>query len=95
MIDLQFEDDIGRVTRGGVSVMLPKSRYRLLRVLADANGEMVKSRDIVAKVYGHPDDRSVVLIRVQVAKVRKAIAPLGLEIVGVKQLGYGLAEARI
>lgn len=93
MIDLQFEDDIGRVTRGDVKVMLSQMHYRLFRILAAARGAMVPTPEIKGQLYPG-QSRSRAIVQVTAFKLRKRIEPLGLEIVAVKGVGYGLAEAR-
>ena len=91
MIDLQFEDDIGRVSRGEVKVILPRTQYRYFRVIHAAAGQMVSSADIMREVYDG-QARSPKIVQVFVFKLRRKIAPLGLEIVACKGVGYGLAE---
>lgn len=94
MTDLQFEDDIGRVTRDGVKVMIAATPYRYLRVLAAARGKMLPAARIIAEVYGPDRAPSRHLVPVTIRKLRKRIARLGLEIVSCKGVGYGLAEVK-
>ena len=94
MIDLQFEDDIRRVSRGEAKVMLAKVPYRYFRVLCAAAGRMVKTSDLLVEVYGPDHNKSLPLARVTIRKIRQKVAPLGIEIVAHRALGFGIREVR-
>jgi DNA-binding response OmpR family regulator len=73
--------------------MLSRTHYRYFRILHDAAGQMVSSQAICSAIYGD-QKRSRQLVSVTICNLRKAIVPLGFEIIASNGIGYGLAEAR-
>ena len=85
-----------------MSVVLPVYRTaqylrelyeRLVAVLADRFGEVVSREELLAA--GWPDgNASDAALRVHLTRLRKEIAPLGLEIATVRGFGHVMQEAQ-
>jgi len=85
-------DDAGRLVFGGHWIALSPIEERLAKVLAD-NFDAVVPRDRLLKA-GWPDGPAPTdaALRVHLTRLRKAIAPLGLEIATVRGFGHVLQE---
>jgi hypothetical protein len=84
-------DDRGRLTFNGDWVALSPIGERLVAVLAAHFGEVVSRDELLTA--GWPADRpSDAALRVHLTRLRKEIAPLGLEIATVRGFGHVMQE---
>lgn len=85
-------DARGRLTFNGDWVALSPIEERIVGVLAGRFGEVVSREELLSA--GWPDDHpSDAALRVHLTRLRKEIAPLGLEIATVRGFGHVMQEA--
>lgn len=84
-------DDRGRLTFNGNWVALSPIEERIVGILAAHFGEVVSRRDLLAAGWPNkgPSDAA---LRVHLTRLRKEIAPLGLEIATVRGFGHVMQE---
>ena len=84
-------DERGRLTFNGDWVALSPIEERIVAVLAAHFGEVVSRDELLAA--GWPDENpSDAALRVHLTRLRKEIAPLGLEIATVRGFGHVMQE---
>ncbi len=84
-------DDRGRLTFNGDWVALSPIEERIVSLLAGRFGEVVARDELLAA--GWPDEQpSDAALRVHLTRLRKEIAPLGLEIATVRGFGHVMQE---
>jgi DNA-binding response OmpR family regulator len=84
-------DDRGRLTFNGEWVALSPIEERIVSVLAKQFGEVVSRDELLTA--GWPDEHpSDAALRVHLTRLRKEIAPLGLEIATVRGFGHVMQE---
>jgi DNA-binding response OmpR family regulator len=84
-------DDRGRLTFNGDWVALSPIEERIVAVLAGRFGEVVSRHELLAA--GWPAEKpSDAALRVHLTRLRKEIAPLGLEIATVRGFGHVMQE---
>ncbi|TMK88790.1 MAG: hypothetical protein E6G57_04905 [Actinobacteria bacterium] len=84
-------DDRGRLTFNGEWVALSPIEERIVGALAARFGEVVSREELLAA--GWPDENpSDAALRVHLTRLRKEIAPLGLEIATVRGFGHVMQE---
>jgi len=84
-------DERGRLTFNGDWVALSPIEERIVGVLAARFGEVVSRDELLAA--GWPDEHpSDAALRVHLTRLRKEIAPIGLEIATVRGFGHVMQE---
>ena len=84
-------DARGRLTFHGAWVALSPIEERIVATLAGQFGEVVSREELLAA--GWPDEQpSDAALRVHLTRLRKEIAPLGLEIATVRGFGHVMQE---
>jgi len=84
-------DERGRLTFNGDWVALSPIEERIVALLARHFGEVVSREELLAA--GWPDEHpSDAALRVHLTRLRKEIAPLGLEIATVRGFGHVMQE---
>lgn len=89
-IGLRVDLDTNIVVRGDRWAQLTRQQAEILSIIADAGRRTVLQERILIRLCGwrdHPEHGET-LIRVQIARIRKRIEPLGIEIVSVYGKGY-------
>jgi DNA-binding winged helix-turn-helix (wHTH) protein len=82
----------GRLTFAGKWISVSRINERLLEPLAENYGDVVPIDELVAR--GWPDGQGrTAMLRVHVVRLRRVIAELGLQLVGVRERGYVLEAA--
>ncbi len=82
----------GRLTFAGRWISVSRINERLLEPLTENYGDVVSIDDLVAR--GWPDGQGrTAMLRVHVVRLRRVIAELGLQLVGVRERGYVLEAA--
>ena len=85
-------DERGRLTFQGEWVALSPIEERLVGVLAGHFGEVVSREELLAAGWEDGENPSDAALRVHLTRLRKEIAPLGLEIATVRGFGHVLQE---
>lgn len=85
-------DSFGQLTFCGASFFLSPTDEQLVRVMIDRFAEVTEERDLIAAAW--PAGASSQVLRVHVSRLRRRLAPLGLEIRCVRGTGYVFGEAR-
>ncbi len=80
------------VTRFGRVAKLPPQQAEILHVLLKRQPRTVSSADICAAIYANGDgpDHEAQVVRVQMWKMRRHLAPLGVRIETIHGSGYRL-----
>jgi len=76
----------------GLAAALTAQQTEILHILAQASSRVVTVASIIAGIYGssvEPESAGP-LIRTQICKIRRKIAPLGLTIKNTHTVGYAL-----
>jgi hypothetical protein len=82
-------DGSGRLLRANTWVALSPIEERITKVLLDRFGDVTSDEEILAG--GWPEgDGTALSLRVHLARLRRRIAPLGLEILSVRSKGHVL-----
>jgi hypothetical protein len=83
-------DEHGRLTHRGESVFLSLTDQRIAEVLVGCFGEVVSEQTLLD--HSAADGRNDQTLRVNVSRLRRRIAPLGLAITCVRGHGYVLQQ---
>ena len=81
---------LGELSHHGQRVFLSPLDERIAAALVERFDQAVSESEIFARVWDSDGDRS--RIRVHVSRLRKRIAPLGLEITAIRGFGYRLHD---
>lgn len=76
----------------GVPVDLPRRELSLLDALLRAGDTVTSKSDLIERLYGTGADVSETAIEAHVSRLRKKIAPAGLEIRMLRNIGYLVRE---
>ena len=79
-------DDVGQLSYRGHTLFLSPLDERLARVLVEHFGDLVPEASLLD--HGWPSGTSVQAVRMQVSRMRRRIAPLGLSITRARGNGY-------
>ncbi|RYG20215.1 response regulator transcription factor [bacterium] len=91
--DLELDTATRRVHRAGRLVFLSETEYRLLEILARANGEPVSKNDILREVWGNAGrDPNVVEVYVSYLRTKLDRDSLPTLVQTVRGRGYALRE---
>jgi two-component system OmpR family response regulator len=85
-------DERGRLTFAGQWVALSPIEERLISALAARFGDVVSRRELLGVGWTGGDEPTDAALRVHLTRLRKEIAPLGLEIATVRGFGHVLQE---
>jgi DNA-binding response OmpR family regulator len=85
-------DERGRLTFQGDWVALSPIEERLVGVLAGRFGEVVSREELLTAGWSDGSSPSDAALRVHLTRLRKEIAPLGLEIATVRGFGHVMQE---
>jgi len=85
-------DDKGRLVHDGRWVALSPIEDRLVKALAARFGNVVGRNELLRAGWPDGGDPSDAALRVHLTRLRKEIAPLGLEIATVRGFGHVLQE---
>ncbi|WP_029010402.1 response regulator [Azospirillum halopraeferens] len=77
-----------RVTVDGAPVELPRRELCVLEVLLTRAGEVLSKEQIANQLYSFDDEAGLTSIELYVHRLRKRLAPAGLDIRTVRGLGY-------
>ena len=77
-----------RVTVDGAPVELPRRELCVLEVLLTRAGEVLSKEQIANQLFSFDDEAGLASIELYVHRLRKRLAPAGLEIRTVRGLGY-------
>ena len=79
-------DELGQLSHRGETVFLSITDQRIAEVLIESFGHVVSEETLLEKA--RPDGRNDQTLRVNVSRLRRRIAPLGLAITCVRGHGY-------
>lgn len=85
-------NDKGRLVYNGRWVALSPIEDRLVKTLSARFGAVVSRQELLAAGWPNGEDPSDAALRVHLTRLRKEIAPLGLEIATVRGFGHVLQE---
>lgn len=90
--DLQMDLGAHRVTRGGISVHLGPTEFRLLRVLLERPGRVFSREQLLDSVWGRESEIESRTVDVHIRRLRKALNDSGRRdlIRTVRAAGYAL-----
>ena len=89
--DTGWVDDAGLLHRGRRWVALPDVEWRLIDLLVNRFGQLVRREDLTAAGWpGGTNSDSDLYVRIK--RARKRLAPLGLTITSVRGRGYVLSS---
>ena len=77
-------------TAGGAHLDLRRREVATLAALAEAAGRPISKEAILDRVYGAGEAVDAAVVEVYVSRLRKRLAPLGLEIKSLRAIGYVL-----
>jgi hypothetical protein len=83
-------DQHGQLTHRGDAVFLSVTDQRIAEVLVDHFGDVVSEQTLLER--SHSDGRNDQTLRVNVSRLRRRIAPLGLVITCVRGHGYVMQQ---
>jgi DNA-binding response OmpR family regulator len=86
-------DEYGGVSYGGKTVFLTVSDERIASVLVEFFGHPVLYKELTSRVW--TGDASKEGLRVQVSRLRRRIAPLGLSIKSIRGCSYAMCETEV
>jgi DNA-binding response OmpR family regulator len=89
---LIFDSAARRASLQGETLELPRRELCLLEILLHRAGQVVSKEQIAAQLFDFDDDASPNAIELYVHRLRKKLAPAGLNIRTIRGLGY-LLEA--
>jgi DNA-binding response OmpR family regulator len=89
---LIFDSVARRASLQGETLELPRRELCLLEILLHRAGQVVSKEQIAAQLFDFDDDASPNAIELYVHRLRKKLAPAGLNIRTIRGLGY-LLEA--
>lgn len=69
---------------------LCRKEFLVLAVLLRANGRPVQYQALWRAVWGEADEANVLVLRTQVANLRRKLLPYGIEIISMIGVGYYL-----
>jgi DNA-binding response OmpR family regulator len=69
---------------------LSRKEFFVLTALLRGNGRPVRYQDLWRAVWGEADEVNVLVLRTQVANLRRKLTPYGIEIVSMIGVGYYL-----
>ena len=79
-------DEHGRLSHRGETVFLSITDQRIAEVLVESFGQVVSEETLLERA--RPDNRSDQTLRVNVSRLRRRVAPIGLAITCVRGHGY-------
>ena len=93
--DISYSDTRRMVLfRGAASAPLAPAHYRLFRTLLDNRGKVVPAAEVCAAIYGPrfgtPREPSAKNLEVMLSRLRRALAPIGLDVRNYRARGYEL-----
>lgn len=80
--------DTNQITRAGVTVGVTPQQAELVHILRA--GRVVRHDTIASKMYGAGEPPLENTIKVQISRLRRSLAPLGISIENVRAVGYRL-----
>ena len=80
-----------RLSRDGAALDLPRREIATLAALAEAEGRAVSKAAILDRVYGTGGDVDAKVVEVYVSRLRKRLAPHGIDIRVRSGIGYVLS----
>lgn len=92
--DLVVDPDAATAHRGGVSLELTATEFRLLHLLAESRGRTLSKAQILTQVWGY-EDYDPNLVEVHLSALRRKMEQRGPRLIHtVRGLGYRLSEER-
>lgn len=85
--------DDGLLRRGSRAIALAPVQHRLVEALLERRDAVVSREALVRRAWPGDPPRHRNVLDVHIARLRRALAPVGLEIRTVRQRGYLLQEA--
>lgn len=85
---LEFDRVGRRLFSSEGELALPRKELALLECLIDRRGRIVSQDDIADHLYGTGSDTDSVVVQTYVSRLRKRLAPFGVEIRTARGLGY-------
>lgn len=90
---LKFDVSSRSVTHGAFILDIPRRECALLEILMSNLGRPVSKSSLLDYLYGTGADIDASAIEVHISRLRKRLAPLGIEIQVQRNLGYQLAQS--
>ncbi len=91
--DLEMDEDAHVVRRGGVTVDLSPTEYKLLRYLLINAGRVVTRAQILDHVWEYDFGGEATVVETYVSYLRKKLDPLGAPLIKtVRGVGYALRQ---
>jgi len=93
--DLEMDEDTYEVRRGGTSVQLTATEYKLLRYLMLNPRRVLSKAQILDRVWNYDFGGDANVVEIYISYLRKKLAPLGPPLIHtVRGFGYTLREPR-
>ena len=89
---LRYQPEKRQVWIEGEQIELPRRELSLLDALLRAGDSVTSKSDLIERLYGTGADVSETAIEAHVSRLRKKIAPAGLEIRMLRNIGYLVRE---
>ena len=90
---LEFDISARRLLHNGASLDVPRRELAVFECLFFNQGRIVSKGAILDSVYGVGSEAAEAAVEVYVSRLRKRLAPFGLEIRSARGLGYMLEKA--
>jgi DNA-binding response OmpR family regulator len=87
---LRVEHDNHYIECGGKEVLLPRKAFLILSRLARNADRIVKSEEIWRYAWGTTAPYNCASLRVHISRIRHALAPYGIQIESMVNVGYRL-----
>lgn len=85
---LEYDRAARRLFSAQTEIVLPRKELALLECLIDRRGRIVSQDEIADHLYGVGSDTEATVVQTYVSRLRKRLAPYGVEIRTVRGLGY-------
>ena len=83
-------DEFGQISHRDRALILSPLDQRIARLLVECFGAVVHDDELLGRVW--PEGGSAQALRVHVSRLRRHVAPIGLTITSVRNVGYVMRE---
>ena len=90
---LQLDAGALQLLNGSEALEVPRRELALLAALAQANGRTVSKASLLDQLYGAGSETDEKVIEVYASRLRKRLAPYGINIQVHRGIGYSLGKA--